>query len=118
DVYLARQRSGGGVVYLSIAGMLGGALAALPILQVPVSVGAQGVIRAAAEAQPLVATVGGTVVRSIPSEQRRVAAGDTVLLLRRDDLVLRAAELDARSATIALELSDLQELASAVGSGV
>lgn len=112
DLYLARQAQVGGWAYFAILFVLASSVAALPLIAVPVSVRSQGVIRSALDSQVLVAPIGGEVVYVIPRGHRRVAAGDTVLLLHRADLEAREHVLTARAETMQEEARDLGQLIS------
>jgi len=110
DLYLRRWGDGGGAIYGAILGLIVLVIAAIPLIEVPVSLRAAGILRSRAETQTLVAPVGGWIRWVRRAEDRKVGAGDTLLVLDRPELAQRAAVLAARREELHRELRDLEAL--------
>lgn len=110
DLYLRRWEDGGGAAYRAVLGLIVLLIAAIPLVELPVSVQAAGILRRRAETQTLVAPVGGWIRWIRRSEDRRIRAGDTLLVLDRPELGRRAAALAARREQLRAELRDLEIL--------
>lgn len=110
DLYLRGRSSGGSATYGVLLGLVALSTAALPIVQVPISVPAAGFLRARADPQTVVVSVSGWARKVRSSEVRSVARGDTLLLLDRPDLRAREEALGARDANLRTEIADLRAL--------
>lgn len=108
EVYLNRHTRRSHAIYLVVVAAVIGALAALPLVRVSVTIGAPGVLRPALDLQQVRAAVSGAVA-SVPVRRgQRVTRGDVLLVLsstavgarlrllerRRDDVLARRAELE------------------------
>jgi len=112
DVYLRRSGGGGGGIYLAVLSILAAALAALPLVQVPVSVRAAGYLRASADPHSIAVPAEGEVVWARSRMAANVRAGDTLLLLTRPGLGARKEALRFRRASLEEEGRDLVLLIS------
>lgn len=116
DVYLRRPGAGGGGVYLALLLIVGAALAALPLVTVPVSVRAQGYLRSASDPHSIAAPAPAEVVAVRPRAARRVRAGDTLVVLVRPEIAARARALQSRRLALEGERRDLELLVRAIES--
>jgi HlyD family secretion protein len=110
DVHLARHAPTGRALYLTIVAMtIAGALA-MPLVQVPVTVQANGVIRPVIERQDARVAESGIVRSVYVRNGDRVRAGDTLLALDTRPVETRLAASDSIAATRENELADLTRL--------
>jgi multidrug efflux pump subunit AcrA (membrane-fusion protein) len=91
DVHLSRHTPTGQALYLTTLALTIGAAAAMPMIQVPVTVQANGVLRPSIERQEARAAESGIVLAVYAREGQRVRAGDTVLVLDGSTIVTRLA---------------------------
>ena len=87
-----------------------GALAALPLVQVDVSVQATGVVRPATERVELKAPLGGRIARALARDNDSVAAGQALLELATPDLDERLSRNKAQQAERQAVLAALRNL--------
>jgi multidrug resistance efflux pump len=113
EVHLARHAPTGRALYLATLALTIAAAAALPIVQVPVTVQAGGILRPTIERQEARAAEGG-IVRAIHARDgERVRAGDTLLVLDGSSVAVRLTATDSIARTREAELADLTTLLDA-----
>jgi HlyD family secretion protein len=113
EVHLARHAPSGHALYLTIVAMtIAGALAT-PLIQVPVTVQANGVIRPIVERQDARTAESGIVHAVHVRDGDRVRAGDTLLALDARTVETRIATSDSSAHARERELADLTSLLDA-----
>jgi multidrug resistance efflux pump len=118
EVHLARHAPSGRALYLTTLALTIAAAAALPIVQVPITVQADGILRPTIERQEARAAESG-IVRSIYARDgERLRAGDTLLVLDGGSVAMRLATSDSIAHARARELVDLTTLLDAGDSRV
>lgn len=116
EVHLARHAPSGLGLYLTLIALtIGGALAT-PMVQVPVTVQAQGVLRPVIERQEARSGDNGIVHALYVRDGDRVRAGDTLLVLDARIIDIRLAASEALATARARELADLTSLLGAADS--
>ena len=110
EVHLARHAPTGRALYLTILALTISAAGATPIVQVPVTVQANGVIRPVVERQDARVAENGIVRAVHVREGDRVVAGDTLLALDDRAVSARLAASDSIARTREDELADLATL--------
>ena len=110
EVHLAQHAPTGRALYLMILALTFGAAAAMPIVQVPVTVQANGVIRPVIERQEARVAESGIVQAVYAREGDRVHAGDTLLILDDRAVTTRLAASDSIARARENELADLATL--------
>jgi HlyD family secretion protein len=110
EVHLARHAPTGRALYLTILMLTITAAGATPIVHVPVTVQANGVIRPVIERQEARAAENGIVRAVYAHEGDRVVAGDTLLALDDRAVTTRLAASDSIAQTREDELADLATL--------
>jgi HlyD family secretion protein len=110
EVHLARHAPTGRALYLTILASMIGAAAAMPIVQVPVTVEASGVIRPIVERQEARVAESGIVHAVHAREGDRVFAGDTLLVLDDRAVTARLLASDSLAQARGDELTDLATL--------
>lgn len=118
EVHLARHAPSGQALYLTTLALTIGATAALPLIQVPVTVQASGVLRPSIERQDARAAESGIVLAVYAREGQHVRAGDTLLALDGSTIATRRAASDSIAHAREDELDDLTTLLAAGDSGV
>lgn len=113
EVHLSRHAPTGQALYLTTLALTIGAAAAMPMIQVPVTVQANGVIRPSIERQEARTAESGIVLAVYAREAQRVRAGDTLLALDRSAVATRLAASDSIARARADELADLTTLLDA-----
>ncbi len=110
EVHLARHAPTGRALYLTVLGLtIAGALA-MPIIQVPVTVQASGVLRPVIERQEARFAESGIVLGVHVRDGDRVRAGDTLLALDARTVETRLAASDSVRAARETDLADLTSL--------
>src|SRR5688500_10752757 len=113
EVHLARHAPSSHALYLTILGLALACGLAMPIVRVPVTVQANGVIRPVIERQDA-RTADGGIVRAVHvRDGDRVRAGDTVLALDARTIETRLATSDSAARSRVKELADLMSLLDA-----
>jgi HlyD family secretion protein len=110
EVHLARHAPSGRALYLVTLTVILVAAGALPLLRLPVTVQADGIIRPIIERQEARAAESGVVTALYVTEGARVNAGDTLLTLDAAGVVTRLALLDSIARAQAADLADLELL--------
>ncbi len=110
EVHLAHHAPTGRALYLTILLLTIASSAALPIVQVPVTVEASGVIRPVVERQDARVAESGIVHAVYVGDGDRVRAGDTLLTLDGRAVAMRLATSDSITATRRKDLHDLSAL--------
>ena len=110
EVHLARHAPTGRALYLTTLGLSVAAAAALPIVRVPVTIQANGILRPIIERQEARAAESGIVRAVYARDGQRVRAGDTLIVLHDSNAVARLAAADSIARARRLELSDLTRL--------
>jgi membrane fusion protein, peptide pheromone/bacteriocin exporter len=113
EVHLARHTPTGRPLYLTTLALTIAAAAALPLVRVPVTVQAIGVLRPTVERQEARAAESGIVRAVLVRDGARVLAGDTLVLLDQESIAARLATLDSIGQAREAELSDLTTLLDA-----
>ena len=110
EVHLARHAPTGHALYLTLLTLTIAVAAAMPIVQVPVVVQANGVIRPVIERQEARAAESGIVQALYVRDGDRVRAGDTLLTLDGHAVATRLATSDSITAARRKEIADLAVL--------
>ena len=113
EVHLARHAPTGHALYLTTLALTVGAVAAMPLIQVPVTVQANGVIRPTIERQDARAAESGIVLAIYAREGEQARAGDTLLVLDGSAVATRLAASDSIARDRREELADLAMLLNA-----
>ncbi len=113
EVHLARHAPTGRALYLTILATTTAAAMAMPIVQVPVTVQANGVIRPVIERQDARVAESGIVHIVYARDGDRVRAGDTLIALNARTVRIRLAASDAIAHARETELADLEQLLNA-----
>ena len=113
EVHLARHAPTGHALYLTTLALTIAAAAAMPVIQVPVTVQANGVIRPSIERQEARAAEGGIVLAVYAREGQHARAGDTLLVLNGSTIATRLAAFDSIAHARQEELADLTALLNA-----
>ncbi|HZO19231.1 MAG TPA: HlyD family efflux transporter periplasmic adaptor subunit [Gemmatimonadaceae bacterium] len=113
EVHLARHAPTGRSLYLSTLALTLAAAAALPVVRVPVTVHANGILRPTVERQEARAAESGIVHSVRTRDGQRVRAGDTLMILDVRSIAARLATVDSIAHSRELELSDLARLLDA-----
>lgn len=113
EVHLARHAPTGHALYLTMVALTLACALAMPIIQVPVTVQAHGVIRPVIERQDARAAESGTVRGLYVRDGDRVRAGDTMLSLDARAIETRLAASDSFIEARGKELVDLASLLDA-----
>ncbi len=113
EVHLARHAPTGRPLYLSTLALTLAAAAALPVVRVPVTVHANGVLRPTVERQEARTAESGIVHSIRTRDGHRVTAGDTLVILDTRSVAARLATVDSIAHSRELELSDLARLLDA-----
>src|SRR5690606_30780582 len=87
-----------------------GVLAAMPIVRVPISVQARGIMRGVADPRVVTASTDAEVIRVVGREAGKVAEGDTLVVLARPELRLQRLALEQRRAWLAEERARVEGL--------
>jgi membrane fusion protein, peptide pheromone/bacteriocin exporter len=95
EVHLARHAPAGRALYLTTIALTIAAAAALPLVRVPITVQASGILRPTVERQDARAAENGIVHAVHMRDGQRVQAGDTLLVLDRTSVSTRLATLDS-----------------------
>ena len=118
EVHLSRHAPTGQALYLTTLALTIGAVAAMPMIQVPVTVQANGVLRPSIERQEARAAERGIVLAVHARDGQRVRAGDTLLVLEGSTIATRLAASDSVARARQDELDDLTTLLAAEDSHV
>jgi membrane fusion protein, peptide pheromone/bacteriocin exporter len=110
EVHLARHAPTGRGLYLTTIGLAVAAVAALPVVRVPVTIQASGILRPIIERQEARAAESGNVRAVYARDGQRVRAGDTLLMLNDSTVVAQLAAADSLARARTMELSDLTRL--------
>ena len=110
EVHLARHAPTGQALYLATLLLTIGSAAALPMVQVPITVQASGVIRPIVERREARAADNGVVRTVHVRDGQRVRAGDTLLVLDGSAIAARFAVTDSIMRLREQELTDLTTL--------
>jgi HlyD family secretion protein len=110
EVHLARHAPTGRGLYLTTIGLTVAAAAALPVVRVPVTIQANGILRPIIERQEARAAESGIVRAIYARDGQRVRAGDTLLMLNDSTVVVQLAAADSLARARTMELSDLTTL--------
>jgi HlyD family secretion protein len=113
EVHLARHAPTGRALYLTTLALTIAAGAALPIVQVPVAVQANGILRPTIERQEARAAESGIVGAVYVRDGERVGVGDTLLALDGTSVATRLAASDSIAQAREVELADLTRLLDA-----
>lgn len=113
EVHLSRHAPTGQALYLTTLALTIGAAAAMPMIHVPVTVQANGMLRPSIERQEARAAESGIVLAVYAREGQRVRAGDTLLVLDRSAVATRLAASDSIAHARENELTDLTTLLEA-----
>lgn len=113
EVHLARHAPTGRSLYVTTLALTIAAAAALPVVQVPITVQANGILRPTVERQEARAAENGIVRSVYVHDGERVRAGDTLLTLDGGSVRLRLATVDSITRARESELADLAVLLAA-----
>ena len=110
EVHLARHAPTGHALYVTTLALTIGAAAALPLIHVPVTVQANGIIRPSIERQEARTAESGIVLAVYAREGQQARAGDTLLVLDASTVATRLAASDSIARAREEELADLATL--------
>lgn len=113
ELHLARHAPTGRALYLTTLALTVASIAALPIVRVPVTVQANGILRPSIERQESRAAESGIVRAVYARDGGSVRAGDTLALLNDASVALRLAATDSLARARQTELADLTTLLNA-----
>jgi membrane fusion protein, peptide pheromone/bacteriocin exporter len=113
EVHLARHSPTGRGLYLATLALTLAAAAALPIVRVPITIQANGILRPAIERQEARAAESGIVQSVRARDGERVRAGDTLVALNASSVAMRLVTSDSIAQARAAELADLTALLDA-----
>lgn len=113
EVHLARHAPTGRALYLTTLALTITAAAALPIVQVPITVQANGILRPSIERQEARAAESGIVHSVYARDGERVRAGDTLVVLNSSSVAVRLTASDSIAYARETELADLTALLDA-----
>jgi HlyD family secretion protein len=110
ESYLPRVSVRSQLIYLTVIGLLAGALASLPFIYVDISFHGSGVIRPVAEKNDLKSLVAGTVSSVQVVENQNVQAGQVLVTLQTDLLDNKVRLNESRQHEKQLYIRDLSQL--------
>lgn len=113
EVHLARHAPTGRALYVTMLSLIIGAAAALPIVQVPITIQANGILRPTTERQEARTAEAGIVQSLRVRDGQRVRAGDTLAVLDASSVATRLAVSDSIARVRQAELADLAALLEA-----
>ena len=113
EVHLARHAPSGRALYLATLALTICAASALPIVQVPITVQANGILRPSIERREARAAESGIVRAVYVRDGERVRAGDTLLGLDGGSVATRLAASDSIADSREADLADLTTLLDA-----
>jgi multidrug resistance efflux pump len=113
EVHLARHAPTGRALYLATLALTIAAAAALPIVHVPITVQASGILRPSIERREARAAESGIVQAVYGRDGERVRARDTLVVLNGNAVTTRLATSDSIVHARATELADLTALLDA-----
>ena len=100
-------------IYLSVLIFIIGIFIALPLIKIPVSTSARGVVRSAQENVPITVMVGGRVIKSkLEKNNQNINKGDTLLVITAEQLNTQKELHQNQSADYQAQLSDLAKISS------
>ena len=114
-LYARHSRAGRSIYLMLLVGLLA-AFCCLPLVEVEVNSQSRGILRPAAKLAPVTTPVSGRIVYAALTEDRAVCAGDTLLLISREELVGDQHHLEERRRDLHRSLGDLNRLAAAAPS--
>ncbi len=98
-------------IYITIVTLILAIFVALPLVKVPISVSARGVVRSAFENAQLTASAGGRVVyNAITHNNQTVQKGDTLMVITTEVLDTQRQLLDVQIADFQAQLNDLSHI--------
>ena len=107
EVHLARHAPTGRALYLTTLALTVAAAATLPIIRVPITVQANGILRPSIERQEARAAENGVVGAIYIRDGQRVRVGDTLLVLNDSNIVSQLAATDSIARARTMDLIDL-----------
>lgn len=116
--FLGRHSRRTNAIYVTALLLVCSGIAALPLIQVDVALAAPGIIRPAADRHEVVTGIDGFVTRVEVTPNRRVIAGQPLVVLSLEPIESRRVPLQARIGEIQIELADLEQLVDSENSGV
>ena len=100
-------------IYLGVLIFIIGVLVALPLVKIPISTSARGVVRSAQENIPITVMVGGRVIKSkLEKNNQNINKGDTLLVITAEQLNTQKELHQNQSADYQAQLSDLAKISS------
>jgi multidrug resistance efflux pump len=113
EVHLARHSPSGRGLYLATLALTVAAAAALPIVQIPITIQANGILRPVIERQEARAAESGIVHSIRARDGASVRAGDTLVVLNSTSVAMRLTTSDSIAQARTAELADLSALLDA-----
>lgn len=113
EVHLARHSPSGRGLYLATLALTVAAAAALPIVQIPITIQANGILRPVIERQEARAAESGIVHSVRARDGAPVRAGDTLVVLNGSSVAVRLTTSDSIAEARTAELADLTALLDA-----
>ncbi|MGQ0715478.1 MAG: HlyD family secretion protein [Gemmatimonadaceae bacterium] len=113
EVHLARHAPSGRALYLALLALVVGGIAALPLVQVPITIQANGVVRPRIERQEARAAESGLVHSVRVVDGAVVDAGDTLITLDATGVITRLTLFDSIARAQANDLADLAAMLAA-----
>jgi len=99
------------IIYISILIIVIGCVSLMPIIKIPISTSARGIVRPATENTKIMSVVSGRVIKSnLKINNQQVAAGDTLLVITSEHLGSKMKLHDGLNSDYSAQLSDLSKL--------
>ena len=110
EKYFSRFSRQSGTIYLSTIILLVLFLAALPLVQVDISVQSRGIIRSREESCKLLSPVTGQIEKILIHENQQIKKGDTLLCLKKDRLTENILLIERKTNEIDLFIADIENI--------
>lgn len=99
------------IIYIAVLAIVICFIAIMPIVKIPISTSARGIVRPAAENTKIVSVVSGRIIKSnLKRNNQEVKAGDTLLMVTSEHLGAKRQLQDGLNSDYAAQLSDLSKL--------
>lgn len=99
------------IIYISVLVLVVCGICIMPIIKIPISTSARGIVRTATENTKIMSVVSGRVIKSnLKFNNQQVAAGDTLLIITSEHLGSKMKAHDRLNTDYGAQLSDLSKL--------
>ena len=106
-------------IYLSILIFIIGILISLPLVKVPISTSARGIVRSSQENTPITVMVGGRVIKNrLENNNQDIKKGDTLLVITAEQLHTQKQLQQSQSSDYQAQLSDLNKITKGIFAGL